>query len=112
MLISLQQEGPLVISAPVCAELAAVPGLKPSSLEEMLTEARIAVDFDLPRAVWEQASQAYAAYAQRRRESGAPPPRRLFADFLIGAHAAQATGRLVTADQRFYQALFPGLKIM
>ncbi|MBY0505522.1 MAG: hypothetical protein K2X03_16535 [Bryobacteraceae bacterium] len=33
LLISLQQEGPLVISAPVWAELAAVPGLKPSSID-------------------------------------------------------------------------------
>ena len=112
LLIKLQSDGPIVISAPVWVELAARPGLEPGTLESMLSEARIEVDFDLPRPVWDLASRAYSAYTRKRRESGASPPRRILADFLIGAHAAVKTNRLLSADARFFHGLFPGLQVI
>jgi len=52
LLIKLQADGPIVICAPVWAELSARPGLDPTRFESMLAEARVEVDFDLPRPIW------------------------------------------------------------
>ena len=112
LLIKLQADGPIVICAPVWVELAARPGMDVATLDTMLTEARVEIDFDLPRPVWAAASQAYAAYILRRRQSGGSPPRQRLADFVIGAHAATKTGRLVSGDARFFREVFPGLEVI
>ena len=61
-------------------------------------------------AVWESAGVAFAAYARRRAKHG-DEPRRLIADFAIGAHAERA-GSLVTRDAAFYRRAFPKLKVV
>ena len=39
-------------------------------------------------------------------------PRRILADFLIGAHALQNGYGLLTLDERFFHAAFPHLSLM
>jgi hypothetical protein len=54
---------------------------------------------------------AFHAYAARRRRHGEAGPRRILADFVIGAHAPQNGYRLLTLDDRIHRAAFPTLKI-
>jgi len=53
-------------------------------------------------------SLSLGAAARRHR---AHEPRRLAADFVIGAHA-RAVGRLVTRDAAFYERNFPSLTVL
>ena len=43
------------------------------------------VEFDLGEETWRIAGRAFQAYAARRRKHRDPGPRRIMADFLIGA---------------------------
>jgi predicted nucleic acid-binding protein len=45
------------------------------------------------------------------RQDREPGPRRILADFLIGAHALLSARHLLTLGDRFYKAAFPGLTI-
>ena len=104
--------GPLVVCAPVWVELCGLPGLQPSKVADLLGQLDVSVDFTIHRNAWELAAPAYGAYAGRRREAGGGQPRRLMADFLIGAHAATACRRLLTADADFYRRAFPKLTVV
>ena len=55
---------------------------------------------------------AFQACAARRRRHGEAGPRRILADFVIGAHAIEKGYRLLTLDDRIYRAAFPDLKIV
>ena len=70
------------------------------------------VEFDLDKGIWRTAGRAFQAYAIRRRKQGDPVSRRILADFLIGAHAFQRGYRLLTLDDRLYQAAFSSLTII
>lgn len=105
-------QGGLVICAPVFAESIAHPAMSESVLERFLKETGIAVDFDLGEAVWRLAATSFAAYADRRRRSGGDSPRRLLADFIIGAHALSRADRLITLEARRYSRDFPTLRIV
>ncbi|HWQ69804.1 MAG TPA: hypothetical protein VN494_07610 [Patescibacteria group bacterium] len=48
----------------------------------------------------------------RRRTHRDPGPRRILADFIIGAHALHNGFRLLTLDDRLYRATFPRLTIL
>jgi predicted nucleic acid-binding protein len=107
----------LVISAPVYAELWAGRG---STLDSLLEDEGVTVDWELPEPVWRVAASAYRDYALRRRSTGvghprrstgAGHPRRILADFLIGAHALVNGYTLLTLDQRHYRKAFPKLKL-
>ncbi len=104
--------GSLVISAPVFAELMAAPGREVSFLNEFFDSTGITVDWILPEAVWRAAGRAFQAYAARRSRHRDAGPRRILADFLIGAHAVVHGYALLTLDDRVYRASFPGLKIV
>jgi len=104
--------GSLVLSAPVFAELMAAPGRGEGFLNEFCIDTGITVDFDLGEEVWRVAGRAYQAYAGRRRRQSNSGPRRILADFLIGAHALQRGYRLLTLDDRIYQTAFPGLTVI
>lgn len=63
--------------------------------------------------MWRSAGLAFGGYAQRRRaQPGDPGPRRILADFLIGAHASELGARLLTFDGGVYRAAFPNLEVV
>jgi len=103
-------DGGIVISAPAFAELCAGPA-GPLGAEELLEDARISIDCDLSMAVWRMAGQAFRSYSARRRSSGGGGPRRILADFIIGAHAC-TVGTLVTSDAAFFRRAFPNLRVI
>jgi predicted nucleic acid-binding protein len=96
----------------VYAELLAGPGASADHLRPFLASTGIGLDPQLDLSVWEAAGRAYGAYAQRRRDSGGGVPRRLLADFVVGAHADQTCAALVTLDPHHYRLGFPGLAVL
>ena len=105
-------QGPLVVGAPVFAELMAAPGRSEGFLDSFFRDTGIILDWNVNESIWRAAGQAFAKYATRRRKQGDSGPRRILADFLIGAHAAESGYRLLTLDDRLYRAAFPGLSIV
>ncbi len=103
--------GGLVASAPVFAELMAAPGRTESFLDRFFQDTGVTVDFDLEDDIWRLAGRSFQAYASRRRKQRDSGPRRILADFLIGAHAAQRRYQLLTSDDSVYRAAFPSLVI-
>jgi predicted nucleic acid-binding protein len=104
--------GNLVISAPVFAELLAAPTRTEAFIEYFLKEAGIAVDWDIEEQIWRIAGRSFQNYAKRRRKQEDAGPRRILADFLIGAHALRRGYRLLTLDDRLYRFAFPRLSIV
>ena len=105
------RRGHLMIPAPVFAELMACPGRSEAFLDAFLKDTGIGVDWNLEEAVWRTAGLAFQAYAARRRKQGDYGPRRILADFLIGAYALEKRCHLLTLDDRLYRVSFPGLTI-
>ena len=108
----LRSEGALIISAPVYAELFAHPGASKRFLNQFFAETHVQVDFQLGQVVWERAGERFARYAARRRLSASGTPKRLLADFLIGAHALLHADRLPTLDAGRYKRDFPELDLL
>ena len=105
--------GAIVICGAVYAELLASPGLSEAELDTFLEETEVVVDWSLAQDIWRVAGRAYLGYAERRRkQKGDPGPRRILADFLIGAHALTNTNRLLTLDAQLYRANFGGLELV
>lgn len=103
----------LTISAVVHAELLA--GDRSSqTLDEFFSGKGIEVHWELSEEVWRTAGVRYGRYAEhRRRQSGDSGPRRILADFLIGAHAFHLGGsRLLTTDQRIFSSYFPEVEVI
>ena len=109
LLGSAKNRGGLVICAPVYVELLAYPRATRTLLEQFLATTQIVTDFLLDEAVWQEAGAAYAAYAQRRRDSKAGSSKRLLVDFIVGAHAILKADRLLTLDAARYRVAFPKL---
>jgi predicted nucleic acid-binding protein len=109
LLGSAKNRGGLVICAPVYVELLAYPRATRTLLEQFLATTQIVTDFLLDEAVWQEAGAAYAAYAQRRRQSKDGSSKRLLVDFIVGAHAILKADRLLTLDAARYQVAFPKL---
>ena len=106
------QHGGMVVAAPVFAELMACPGRDQSFLDTFFKDAGITIQWNLDEATWRVAGRAFQAYAARRRKQGDRGPRRILADFVIGAHAMQNGYRLLTLDDHVYQKAFPALQIL
>ena len=104
--------GSLVIAAPVFAELLAAPSRTEVFLDSFCKDTGISVDWDLDEAVWRAAGRAFQLYVGRRRKQRDSSPRRILADFMIGAHASRNGFRLLTLDERLYRAAFPRLAIV
>jgi predicted nucleic acid-binding protein len=104
--------GSLVIAAPVFAELLAAPSRSETFVDSFCRETGISVDWDLNEAIWRTAGRAFQRYVARRGKRNGSGPRRILADFLIGAHALQNRFRLLTLDDRLYRAAFPRLPIV
>jgi predicted nucleic acid-binding protein len=104
--------GSLVIAASVFSELLASPSRTEAFLDSFCKETGIAVDWDLGEPIWRAAGHAFQHYVARRRKHRDSAPRRILADFLIGAHASVKGFRLLTLDDRLYRAAFPRLTIL
>jgi predicted nucleic acid-binding protein len=103
--------GIVTVAAPVFAELVAGPGRTENFVNGFFEDTGIAIDWELSEAIWRSAGRAFRGYAERRRKHRDSGVRRIFADFLIGAHAAAHGYRLLTLDERLYRTAFPNLKI-
>ena len=101
--------GGLVISGAVYAELLAFPHRTEVFLDNFLSDTGIAVDWASNESIWRVAGQAFQKYSSRRRKQTADGPRRILADFFIGAHALENGYSLLTLDARIYRAAFPKL---
>ena len=107
-----RERGSLIVAAPVYAELLAFPSRTETFLDGFLRETNVIVDWELTESIWRTAGQAYQSYAARRRRHGELGPRRILADFVIGAHAFRNRFALLTFDDRIYRAAFPALSII
>lgn len=101
----------LVISGAVYSELMAGPLGSDAVLDEYLVSTKTAVDWSFGEADFREAGRAFRELAERRRRSGSKPPRRILADFLIGAHSLVRGYTLLTLDEEHYSLAFPKLKI-
>lgn len=101
----------LVVTAPVFAELLAYPTRDEEFLGRFFKETNISIDWDFSEAIWRIAGRAFQSYATRRRKQANSGPRRVLADFLIGAHALHHGYSLLTFDDRLYRTAFPRLRI-
>lgn len=101
--------GSLVLCPVVYAELHGYPGISRGKIDEFLDATRVSVDWRMDEEVWGLAGSRFADYAKRRRKQKHPSPKRLLADFVIGAHAQLRADRLLTLDQRRYRHDFPEL---
>ena len=104
--------GRLVISGVVYAELLAAPGRTEEFLDRFCEETQIEVEWELGKRICRTAGAAFQGHAARRRKQGRVQPRRIVADFLIGAHALVNSYRLLTLDAGMYKASFPNLAIL
>jgi len=104
--------GALLISPVVYAELLAYPKATESFVNGFLADTGITVDFEIAEIVWVDAGRRFAHYADQHRKAGHGAPRRLLADFLIGAHALLQADRLMSLDAARYQQYFPELKLV
>ncbi len=101
----------LIISPVVYSELYAHPGWGKAEIDQFLRSTTIAIDWPMNPEVWETAGSAFCDYAQRRKQQRDGLPRRLLADFIVGAHATQV-GSLITSDREFYATNFPTLPLI
>ena len=106
------ESGGLTVAAPVFAELLAFQGRDEAFLDTFFKDTGITIDWKLDEAVWRAAGRAFQAHAARRRRHRDSGPRRILADFVIGAHAMQKGHPLLTLDDRFYRTAFPRLTIV
>ena len=93
-------------------ELHAAPFRNESFLDSFCRETGISVDWEIGEGVWRAAGRAFQLYVSRRRKQRDSGPRRILADFLIGAHALQNGFHLLTLDDGLYRAAFPRLAIV
>ena len=109
--LSARRTLPLVLCPAVYAELHATPGVTETALDAMLRDARI-THTPMTEPMWKLSGQRYRQYAERRRLSGGGQPRRLLADFVIGAHAVLGAKALLTGDIEFFQTNYPELEVL
>lgn len=111
LLRSVRAAGPLTTAAPLWTELHAAPDATPELVNRFLDDTGIEVDSDLDERVWRRASEAFAAYAVRRRASAGGEPKRLLVDFLVGAHVCERADKLLTLDPQRYRQAFDDLRM-
>lgn len=111
-LAAAHRSGGLTIAAPVYSELIAYPRATVPEVDYFLEATGIYVDYRLAEEVWREAGIRFARYASRRRASRAGHPKRLLADFIIGAHALLQADALLTLDSSRFALDFPELKVI
>ena len=108
----LSTEGPLVICGVVFAECHAIPNITAEILQEFLHDTGVAVDTKTSFEDYAAIGHVFGTYANRRRQSGGGEPKRLLADFIVGAHAEHNCDRLFTLDSSRYETGFPRLVLV
>ncbi|MGI8991730.1 MAG: type II toxin-antitoxin system VapC family toxin [Bryobacteraceae bacterium] len=103
--------GNLIVAAPVFSELMAGQRRTEQFLDSFLRETGISVEWVLDQAVWRLAGRAFQTYAATRRMRRDSGPRRIPADFVIGAHAMSGGFNLLTFDGGIHRKAFPGIRI-
>jgi predicted nucleic acid-binding protein len=111
LLLWAREQGGLVVCGPVYAELLAHPGITPDFVDGFLAQTGISLDAEMGKDVWRETGLRFSRYAQRRRKSRDGQPRRLLADFAIGAHALLRADRLITFNELDYSRDFAELVI-
>ncbi len=106
-----KQSGALLISGVVYAELLAHPKASEVFIDNFIEHTGITVDLRFQDSVWLEAGRRFARYANRRRKAQGESPKRLLADFLVGAHALLQADRLMTLDPGRYKQDFPELRL-
>ncbi|HXC87890.1 MAG TPA: type II toxin-antitoxin system VapC family toxin [Candidatus Cybelea sp.] len=101
----------LAMCGVVYAELIGAPGRTEAFVDRFCEEAGIAVEWELEERIWRRAGVAFQGYATRRKKQSGAEPRRLLADFLIGAHTLENGYKLLTLDGGMYRRAFPGLRL-
>jgi predicted nucleic acid-binding protein len=101
----------LAMCGVVYAELIGAPRRTEAFVDRFCEEAGIAVEWELGERIWRRAGVAFQEYATRRKKQSGAEPRRLLADFLIGAHALENGYKLLTLDGGMYRRAFPGLRL-
>ena len=98
MRLSQQNGDTLLICGVVYAELCAAPGMTRASVDAFLGAAQITLDTLMPAVTWQAAADANHSHQQRRRQSRQTTPKRVVADFLIGAPALHRADALITRN--------------
>ena len=101
----------LTMCGVVYTELIGAPGRTEAFVDRFCEEAGIAVEWELKERIWRRAGAAFQEYGARRKKQSGAEPRRLLADFLIGAHALENGYKLLTLDGGMYRRAFPGLRV-
>jgi predicted nucleic acid-binding protein len=101
----------LTMCGVVYAELIGAPGRTEAFVDRFCEEVGIAVEWELKERIWRRAGAAFQEYATRRKKQSGAEPRRLLADFLIGAHALENGYKLLTLDGGMYRRTFPRLRV-
>ena len=102
----------LVIHGVAFSEFLAAPNIVEATAFAFLRDTGVQVEWETDEAMWLCAARAFRAYSVRRRSSGGGQPRRILADFVIGAHALQRTEALLTLDPQHYRLNFPELRVI
>jgi predicted nucleic acid-binding protein len=104
--------GRLVVSGVVYVELLAAPSRTEQFVDRFLEAAGIEVEWEINERLLRAAGLAFRGYADRRRRQTGAEPRRILADFLVGAHAMLNEYRLLTLDTGMYRAAFPRVELV
>lgn len=107
-----KREGALLIAPVVYVELLAHPRVDEQFVNHFLASTSVSISYQLQEKVWVEAARRFSRYANRRRKASHGSPKRLPADFLVGAHALIQADRLLTLDRKRYDMDFPELLLM
>ena len=111
LLTEARDRGGVVICGIVYSELFAHPLMTGEIIEDFLQRTGLEVDYRLDKTVWKEAGIRFKKYAERRRRARQEWPRRLLADFVIGAHSLLHADRLITFNGADFRRDFPELLI-
>lgn len=103
-----KESGAVLMCGVVYGELLAYPGATEKFIQSFCVKTGVTIDFKLQDAVWTEAGRRFAARGWKAMGTG---PKRLLADYLVGAHALLQAERLMTLDADRYRQDFPELSI-
>lgn len=104
-------DGAVLLSGVVYAELLAYPRANEDLIHRFAAETGTTIQLSFAEDGWSEAGHRYAKYVARRRKARTQTPKRLLADFLVGAHALIQADRLMPLDVSRYARDFPELSL-